>query len=119
MSGRLFIFAAGLLGAAGVAASAAAAHGGGGPFGSTIATMLLVHAPAFLALAAFAPANRLRTFSGWLLLAAIALFCADLGVRGLGWARLFPMAAPVGGSGMILGWLGIGASVFAHSANRP
>src|SRR5687767_3546367 len=49
MPQRLFIVAAGLVGAAGVALSAAAAHAGGGNVG-TAANFLLLHAPAFLAI---------------------------------------------------------------------
>lgn len=100
---------AGLAGAAGVALSAAAAHAGG-PNLATAAQMLLVHAPAFLGLAAVA--SRLgrpavAVAAGLAIAAGLLLFSGTLASTALGGPRPFPMAAPTGGTLMILGWLGV------------
>lgn len=105
---RLFAAAGGLLGAAGVALAASAAHAGGA-FTQTISNMLLFHAPLFVALGLAAP-ERTSRYVGWsagLLIAGLVLFSLDLYVRDLGWTRLFPFAAPIGGTAMISGWLAI------------
>lgn len=115
---RLLILAGGLAGAAGVALSAASAHGGGGAFAGTISSMLLFHAPAFLTLGLARDSQRLRIIGSLVLLAGLALFCLDLAARDLGWTRLFPMAAPLGGSAMILGWLCIAVSALTPASTR-
>ena len=116
-SDRTLLFAAGLLGAAGVALSAAAAHAGGGNI-ATAANFLLFHAPAFLALGLFAAgAGKVLRAGGLILLVGVLLFSGDLLARHYLGDRLFPMAAPSGGTLMILGWLVIAASAFAHPRN--
>jgi len=99
---------AGLLGAGGVAAAAAAAHLAA-PGGMTaIAQIGMTHAAAVCALAALAA--RLKR-PRWTLFAAIlqafgaVLFCSELAVRHFFGVSLFSMAAPTGGSLIILGWL--------------
>lgn len=100
-----FLLAAGLLGAAGVALSAAAAHAGGVNV-ATAANFLLFHAPAFLALGLFgSSAGRVLKAGGWVILAGLLLFAGDLVARHYLGNRLFPMAAPTGGTLMIAGWL--------------
>lgn len=108
MSERLFVLAGGLLGATGVALSATAAHAGGA-YTQTIANMLLVHAPLFVAVGLAVPerTSRYVRLAATLLLVGLILFSLDLFVRDIGWTRLFPMAAPIGGSAMIAGWLAI------------
>jgi uncharacterized membrane protein YgdD (TMEM256/DUF423 family) len=108
---RFFIFAGGLAGAAGVALSAAAAHTGGQDTGIA-ASFLVMHAPALLAIGLFAR-NRLLAAGGAILLVGLVLFCGDLAMRDFAGSRLFPMAAPIGGSAMILAWLVVAASAFA------
>ena len=103
---------AGLCGALGVALSAAAAHRADLPNIGTAANMLLFHAPAFLGLS-LATGNKIRTATGYVLLAGLALFAGDLLARAYIGTRLFPMAAPTGGILLIAGWLGIAASAFA------
>lgn len=107
---------AALTGAVGVIEAAAAAHGHVSPLLSTASQFLIVNAAASIALAGFAvSATRGR---GWLLAAAAVLlcggmlFCADLTIRAYGGSRLFPFAAPIGGSLMICGWLLAGVSAF-------
>jgi len=107
-----------LCGAAGVAFSAVASHSGGGTI-ATGASFLLMHAPAFLAIGLLGGSKPLR-LAAWALFAGLALFAGDLIVRHYGAARLFPMAAPTGGTLMILGWLAIAAtSLFARRTDPP
>ncbi|HTV69338.1 MAG TPA: DUF423 domain-containing protein [Rhizobiaceae bacterium] len=98
----------GLCGAAGVALSAAAAHGSN-PLLGTAASMLLVHAPAFLAIGLLR-GDRILRWGFWLLLAGLSLFSCDLAMRVYAGTRLFPMAAPAGGTLLIAGWLVVTAS---------
>lgn len=111
---KILILAGGLAGAAGVALSAAAAHAGGGHV-ETAARFLLIHAPALLAIG-LAGRGRVMTAGGGALLLGLTLFCSDLLMRQYVGARLFPMAAPAGGTLMILGWLAVAASPFARRA---
>ncbi len=68
-----------------------------------------MHAAAVLAVSAWAA--RGSSAAGWwrvaarLLLLGSALFAADIAARKLGDFSLFPMAAPLGGLGMIAGWV--------------
>ncbi|MFU0507765.1 DUF423 domain-containing protein [Pseudaminobacter sp. NGMCC 1.201702] len=110
MGDRYLVLAGGLCGAAGVALSAAAAHRGGGNL-ATAASFLLVHAPAFLALAQL-EAGRLVRIGAFALLIGLVLFAGDLLFREFLGTRLFPMAAPSGGTLMIVGWLIVAASAF-------
>lgn len=110
---RFLCVAAALCGAAGVVFSAVAAHAGGGTLG-TAASFLLMHAPAFLA-AGLAAAPKPIRLAVWLLFAGLALFAGDLIARHFGMARLFPLAAPIGGTTMIFGWIAIGvAALLPH-----
>ncbi|HEU4985933.1 MAG TPA: DUF423 domain-containing protein [Rhizobiaceae bacterium] len=112
---RLLIAAGGLCGAAGVALSAVAAHAGGGNI-ATAASFLLVHAPAFLALACLPPLRASR-IGAYAILFGLVLFAGDLLSRHYLGGRLFPMAAPAGGFLMIAGWLVVGISaLFRPSA---
>lgn len=106
---RMLIVAGGLVGAAGVALSAAAAHAGGGN-AATAASFLLMHAPLFVAVGILEPRHRLLGFASVALLVGLLLFAGDLLARHYLGTRLFPMAAPAGGSIMILGWLGVAGS---------
>lgn len=104
----------GLAGAAGVALAARAAHGDS-QYASQISTMLLLHAPAFLAIGlAIQPVGRFMSLAAGLLAIGLLLFCGDLAWREFQHARLFPMAAPVGGGAMIAGWLGIAISALTR-----
>ena len=112
---RLFLVLAGLFGAAGVAAAAASTHEGNVNFGIA-GNFLLFHAPAMLALSLLA-GRRAMAWCGLLLALGVALFAGDLVVRVYLDRSLFPMAAPIGGGAMILGWLAVAAcGIFARSA---
>jgi uncharacterized membrane protein YgdD (TMEM256/DUF423 family) len=113
-----------LMGAGGVALAAAAAHADGGEMARTAAYFLMLHGAALLGVTACARAfivdirfaRRLLLIGAGLGLGAI-VFSADLASRAFAGARLFPMAAPAGGSLMILGWLAL-AALFAFAALR-
>jgi uncharacterized membrane protein YgdD (TMEM256/DUF423 family) len=112
---------AALMGAGGVALAAAAVHEDGGEMARTAAYFLLLHAAALLGVTACARAFIADArIAGALLLVGAGLgigaiiFSIDLASRAFAGARLFPMAAPVGGSLMILGWVAL-ALVFAFA----
>ncbi|MCC7252702.1 DUF423 domain-containing protein [Hyphomicrobium sp.] len=99
---------AGLVGAAGVVLAATAAHRVADPSLTTAALFLILHGGAAIALSALAggspvPAGFLASAS--LMLLAVALFSGDVAARVLIGDRLFPFAAPVGGSLLIVAWL--------------
>ena len=110
----LLIAFAGIVGALGVALSAVGAHHPQGANLVTAAQFLLFHAPVFLALSIIA---HLKTLPRWglvvtalLLGLGVKFFAGDLAARVFLGNRLFPMAAPIGGSLMIIGWLWLGIS---------
>jgi uncharacterized membrane protein YgdD (TMEM256/DUF423 family) len=100
---------AGLFGACGVASAAAAAHLPGGERLNAVALILLAHAAALLAITPRArpgeASARLWLASAVALAVGAALFSSDVALLTLRGARLFPMAAPTGGTILILGWL--------------
>lgn len=107
---------AGLLGAAGVALAAVAAHRVADPSLTTAALFLIMHGAAVLALSALAGASPWPTIllaAASLMLLAVTLFSGDVTARVLLGDRLFPMAAPLGGSLLILSWLIAGLSGIA------
>ena len=110
---------AALTGGAGVALAAAAAHEDGGDLARTAATFLILHAAAALGIAAHArvSASPALLVVGFLMEAGAALFAADLATRAFSGDRLFPFAAPIGGTAMIVSWFAL-AVVFAALALR-
>lgn len=110
------IVAGGLCGALGVVLAALGAHHPAGGNLGTAANFLMVHAPAFLALAALLRLNilprRLVAAVAAVLGAGLALFCGDLALRAFTGARMFPGAAPAGGFLMIAGWTALAAGGF-------
>ena len=105
---QAFIALGALAGLAGVALAAAAAHAPAGAQAETAARFLLLHAPVLLALAALIGSGlvgpRLGALTGLTLLVGLALFAGDLSWRAFKGSPLFPMAAPSGGIGLMLGW---------------
>ena len=110
---RVLVGAGGLCGALGVALSAMAAHRGGA-FTGTAASFLLMHAPVFLAVGLLG-GNRMLRAGGLILLVGLAVFSSDLLARDLLGSRLFPFAAPTGGTLLMIGWLAIAASALMPS----
>jgi len=112
---------AGLAGGAGVALAAAGAHGEALSALTPAAQFLLMHAAAALAIAGIAVrAAHPGAFllAALVLLVGVSLFGGDIAARTFWGHRLFPMAAPLGGSTMIVGWLVLSAAglweVLAH-----
>ena len=99
---RILLAAAGLLGATGVATAAAASHGGSANL-AIAANFLLVHAPVMIGLSLM-PSGRIIRTAGSLLALGLLLFAGDLAMRDLYGRALFPLAAPLGGFGLIGGW---------------
>ncbi len=110
---------AALMGGAGVALAAAAAHADGGELGRTAALFLILHAAAALGIAAHARVapSRALIVVGFAMEAGAALFAADLATHAFLGQRLFPLAAPIGGSTMMMSWLAL-AALFALAARR-
>jgi uncharacterized membrane protein YgdD (TMEM256/DUF423 family) len=108
---------AALMGASGVALAAASTHAGGGDLGRTAAEFLVLHAASLMGVAAAARAGSARRARRLLIAGAglalgTLLFAGDLTKLAFAGGRLFPYAAPTGGSLMILSWIAL-AAVFA------
>lgn len=94
---------AGLLGAAGIGAAAWAAHRSADPNLQIAAYFLLIHATAIAGITAQPRTGFLAAAS--ILATGASLFCGDLTLRALAGTHLFAMAAPAGGTLLIIGWL--------------
>jgi uncharacterized membrane protein YgdD (TMEM256/DUF423 family) len=108
---HLIALIAALQGAGGVTLAAAAAHIAQSELLATASSFLMIHAAAGLALAALAAARATPEpgliAAAFALQAGVTLFAIDLAARGLGFGKLFPYAAPLGGSLTILAWLAL------------
>ena len=111
---RILIVLAGLMGAAGVVLAAASAHQPDATRLGAASSMLLFHALAVLAAVLLAerliiqPGIGLAAAFGFV--AALALFAGDLTLRQYAGHGLFPMAAPAGGTLLIVSWLLLAAA---------
>ena len=118
MSLNIPLFLAGLMGAAGIALAAAAAHAKPGAGLESAAHMLLFHAVAVLAASALIDSGRLwrpvafLAVAGWI--AGVLLFSGDIAMRAFAGGKLFPMAAPIGGSILIGAWLALAVSTLSR-----
>ena len=103
-----------LMGACGVVLAAAAAHAAPGAGLDSAAYLLLFHGLAVLAAAAligqglFWRPAALIAMAGFVL--GGALFAGDVSMRTFAGHRLFPMAAPTGGTLLIASWLVLAAA---------
>jgi uncharacterized membrane protein YgdD (TMEM256/DUF423 family) len=106
---RILIGLAALMGADGVILAALSAHQDHATQLEAGSSMLLFHAPAVLAVVALAERGlidrRIAIAAGFGFLVAAALFAGDLTLRQFAGHRLFPFAAPTGGTLLILSWL--------------
>lgn len=110
---RAFVVLGAIFGVAGTAAAAAANHITGPGSGlDTAANFLLFHAPALIGIALLVKTGTVHAnigrFGGLLVLVGVALFSGQLALRALADATLFPMAAPAGGTTLMIGWLLVG-----------
>jgi uncharacterized membrane protein YgdD (TMEM256/DUF423 family) len=115
---RILIILAGIMGADGVILAAAAAHQPDAMRLASASSMLLFHATAVLAVVALAERGvihlRIGIAAAFGFAIAAALFAGDLTIRQYAGHSLFPMAAPTGGTLLIVSWL-----VLAVSAAWP
>jgi uncharacterized membrane protein YgdD (TMEM256/DUF423 family) len=106
---RILIILAGVMGADGVILAAASAHQPDATRLASASSMLLFHAAAVLAVVALAERGvihvRIGIASGLGFFVAAALFASDLTLRQYAGHSLFPMAAPTGGTLLIVSWL--------------
>ncbi len=114
----LILFVSGLMGAAGVALAAAASHGGDTLFLGSASTMCLAHAPVLLGLYLGRGHFRTATLAAIILGLGTIVFAGDLVSRHYLGDRLFPFAAPFGGTMMMLGWLAVAAGALFRTQNR-
>lgn len=109
---------AGLMGAAGVALAAAAAHLGDTARLGPASSMLLFHAPAVMAALVLLERRMIHPGIGLAATLGIALgaalFSGDLAFRHYVGQALFPMAAPIGGTLLILSWLVLSVAAIAR-----
>jgi uncharacterized membrane protein YgdD (TMEM256/DUF423 family) len=112
---------AALMGGAGVALAAAGVHENGGELAQRGALFLLLHACAALAIAAHAriatASARALVIVGFVMEAGATLFSGELAMHVFTGERIFPFAAPLGGTTMILSWVAL-AIVFAIASRR-
>ena len=106
---RILIGLAGFMGACGVVLAAAAAHLADASRLGAASSMLLFHASAVLATVAIADRTivdaRIGTVAAIGFVVSASLFAGDLTVRQYASHGLFPMAAPTGGTLLILSWV--------------
>jgi uncharacterized membrane protein YgdD (TMEM256/DUF423 family) len=106
---RILIILAGIMGADGVILAAAAAHQGDATRLVPASSMLLFHATAILAVVALTERGVIHVnigiAAGFGFVLAAALFAGDLTMRQYAGHSLFPMAAPTGGTLLIVSWL--------------
>ena len=106
---RILIGLAALMGADGVILAALSAHQDHATQLEAASSMLLFHAPAVLAVVALAERGlvhgRIGIAAAFGFVVAAALFAGDLTLRQFAGHRLFPMAAPTGGTLLIASWL--------------
>jgi uncharacterized membrane protein YgdD (TMEM256/DUF423 family) len=108
---RVLIVLAGVMGADGVVLAAASAHQPDATRLAAASSMLLFHATAVLAVAGLAERGvihvRIGIAAAFGFVIAAALFATDLSLRQYAGHSLFPMAAPTGGTLMIVSWLAL------------
>jgi uncharacterized membrane protein YgdD (TMEM256/DUF423 family) len=106
---RILIILAGIMGADGVILAAASAHQPDAMRLASASSMLLFHATAVLAVVALAERGvvhlRIGIAAALGFVVAAALFAGDLTMRQYAGHSLFPMAAPTGGTLLIVSWL--------------
>jgi uncharacterized membrane protein YgdD (TMEM256/DUF423 family) len=106
---RILIILAGIMGADGVILAAASAHQPDATRLASASSMLLFHATAVLAVVALTERGvihvRIGIAAALGFIVAAALFAGDLTLRQYAGHSLFQMAAPTGGTLLIVSWL--------------
>ena len=113
---KIHLVIAALMGLLGIIFLAMAAHTSGATSLQTSGQFLLFHAPVIMAVTALRRLELMPMRWGAnavsVLILGVTLFCGDLALRALSGISLFPMAAPIGGGLIMLGWLGIAICAF-------
>jgi len=106
---RILIILAAIMGADGVILAAASAHQPDATRLASASSMLLFHALAVLAAVALTERGilhvRIGMIAAWGFVVAATLFAGDLTLRQYAGHSLFPMAAPTGGTLLIVSWI--------------
>jgi uncharacterized membrane protein YgdD (TMEM256/DUF423 family) len=108
---RILIILAGVMGADGIILAAASAHQADAARLGSASSMLLFHAAAILGVVALIERGiihgRIGIATAFGFVVAAALFAGDLTMRQYAGHSLFPMAAPTGGTLLIVSWLAL------------
>jgi uncharacterized membrane protein YgdD (TMEM256/DUF423 family) len=108
---RILIVLAGIMGADGIILAAASAHQAEASRLASASSMLLFHACAVLGIVVLTERAivhaRIGVAAAVGFVIASALFAGDLTLRQYAGHSLFPMAAPTGGTLLILSWLAV------------
>ncbi|MCX5495263.1 DUF423 domain-containing protein [Kaistia dalseonensis] len=105
---RSLIAVAGIAGAIGVALAAAGAHLPDGGRLAIAGSMAMAQAPALLALGFYWPSNgRLLGLSAWVIALGLLGFAGALIFHSLSGSAALSFIAPIGGTTMIIGWIGV------------
>ncbi len=108
---RILIILAGVMGADGVILAALSAHQGDAARLAPASSMLLFHAIAVLAAVALTERGVIHgrggRLAGFGFVVAASLFAGELTLKHVTGHSLFPLAAPVGGTLLILSWLAL------------
>ena len=111
---RILIVLAAIMGADGVILAAASAHQADAARLASASSMLLFHATTVLAIVALAERGiihvRIGIAAAFGFVVAAALFAGDLTLRQYAGHSLFPLAAPTGGTLLIVSWLVLAAA---------
>jgi uncharacterized membrane protein YgdD (TMEM256/DUF423 family) len=108
---RILVILAGIMGADGIVLAAASAHQPDATRLASASSMLLFHATAVLAVTALIERGiihaRIGIAAAFGFVIAASLFAGDLTLRQYAGHSLFPMAAPTGGTLLIVSWLAL------------
>jgi uncharacterized membrane protein YgdD (TMEM256/DUF423 family) len=108
---RILVILAGVMGADGVILAAASAHQPDATRLAAASSMLLFHSLAVLGTVALAERGvvhaRIGIAAAFGFVIAAVLFAGDLSLRQYAGHSLFPMAAPTGGTLLIVSWLAL------------
>ena len=108
---RILIILAGIMGADGVILAAFSAHEADAARLGAASSMLLFHAAAVLGAVALTERGlvhgKIGIAAAFGFVAAAALFAGDLTLRQFAGHSLFPLAAPTGGTLLIMSWLAL------------
>ena len=111
---RMLVVLAGVMGATGVMLAAGAAHLADATRLASASSMLLFHAAAVLAIVALTERGIVHATIGITaalgFVIAAMLFAGDLTLRQYADRGLFPLAAPTGGTLLIVSWLALAAA---------